>query len=187
MYELRFEWDFKLFSLFLLPMRNIEIYINRTKAVLFTALFMFMVCSDLYLIAIHPEFLAEGVFGIFLFGALLAYSVSLFVRKEPTVLLSQAGINYKGWRGLIVYWDNIEYVEVRRIGRNKFVQVHIKSTEGMINPNKKNYLIGTKMLMINSYELCELLQLLASVKSEKRQEIIDGILAGVDLSLINIR
>jgi hypothetical protein len=165
-------------------MRNIEIYINRTKVKWFVALFFFLFCGECYVIAVYPKAFTEGIFGLILFGAGFAYLLFLLTIKGPSVVLSQGGITSRSWRGQVIYWDAISFVEVRGTRRNKYVMIHF---EGGERTGKRSFLIATKTLMINAYELCELLQLLASVKAEKRQEIIDGILAGVDLSVINIR
>jgi hypothetical protein len=174
-YELRFLPGFQ--------MGNIEIYINRTRVKWFVALFLFLFCVECYAIAVYPKFFAEGVFGLFLFGCGLAYLLFLLTLKGPSVVLSQGGITSRNWRGQVVHWDAISFVEVRGTRRNKYVRIHFENG----GTGKRSFMIATKTLMISPYELCELLQLLASVKAEKRQEIIDGILAGVDLSVINIR
>lgn len=170
-----------------LLMNTIEIYLNRTKIKLLIVLSFFLVCADAYIILRNPKMTTEGIFGMFLFGGLMVYLIFELARKQPPIILAQAGIIYRPLKGRTIYWDNIEFAEVRRVGRNKVVAVYLKNSEEMINPKKKTYHLYTHSLKISPYELCEVIQLLASVRAEKRQEIIDGILEGVDLSLLNIR
>jgi hypothetical protein len=165
----------------------IEIYLNRTKIKLFIALSFFLVCADAYILLKSERMATEAIFGMFLFSGLMIYMIFELARKQPLIILTQAGIIYRPLKGRTIYWENIEFVEVRRVGRNRVVAVFLKNPEGMINPKKKIYHLSTHSLKISPYELCELIQLLASVRAEKRQEVIDGILAGIDLSLLNIR
>lgn len=168
-------------------MNTIEIYLNRTKIKLLILLMFFLVCADAYLMLKRSGPTTENIFGMCLFAGLMLYLIIELARKQPPIILAQAGIIYRPLKGMTIFWGNIEFVEVRRVGRNKVVTVFLKSTDGMINPKKRSYNLYTHSLKISPYELCELIQLLASVRAEKRQEVIDGILAGVDLSLLNIR
>lgn len=165
-------------------MRNIEIYTNRRKAVLYGVLAIFLLGIDIYMLLFRENYLAEGILSFFLFGGVLAYSIYLLNDKRPAITISSSGITYRGLRGRTIFWERIGDIEVVMPGRTRYVRLNLKRAEATINPRKMSYNIGTQATMIDPYELCELLQLIVFVPGGARQETIDAIIDGVDPSVI---
>jgi hypothetical protein len=137
-----------------------------------------------YAMILHPGFLMEGIFGIFLFLVMLAYSVYLYVDRKPAVTLSAYGVTARSWRGRQIVWDNISYVEVHHVRRQYSVLVHLETGNAYGRPGNKTYKIPTNMIKIPPYELCELMQVISAVPPDSRNEAFDGILSGVNLTVI---
>lgn len=128
---------------------------------LFCGVILLFASGFLLLFSPNP---AEPIGGIVIAVIVILFAVYKINDRRAEVELTDIGIKAKYFRGKILFWDTIESVEVKRVGR-KMWAVYVETTQ-------KTFSIQTDYLNIDKYKLAELIHTLASMPAEERVDFI---------------